>query len=44
MNIINKLFCKHDYIFKEQKLIDCGMRKMIIRKCTKCGKEVITFI
>ena len=33
-----RLFCKHDYEFYMQMLIDAGMRKLVLHKCTKCGK------
>ena len=36
---IKRLFCNHEYKYKEQTLINAGMQKMIIYKCKKCGKE-----
>ena len=33
-----RLFCKHEYQYKEQMLINTGMQKMIVYKCEKCGK------
>ena len=36
---IKRLFCKHEYKYKQQTLINTGMQKMIVYKCKKCGKE-----
>lgn len=49
MNILKKLFCKHDYVFVRNTFVDeilmdeeCYAIKRIfyeLYKCTKCGKE-----
>ena len=39
MRWIKRLFCKHEYKYKEQMLISVGMQKLIVYKCAKCGKE-----
>ena len=42
--LLNGLFCKHDYQFLDQHLIDSGMRKMIRHKCIKCGKIMFSVL
>ena len=44
MNFFKRLFCKHEYKYKEQMFINAGMRKMIVYKCEKCGKEKCKFV
>lgn len=39
-----QLICKHEYKFKEQMMLHGGMRKMVIHKCEKCGKEKTYFV
>ena len=39
-----KLFCKHDIKFSYQQMVNGGNAKMIVHKCTKCGKEFVQFI
>ena len=42
--ILKRLFCKHEYKYKSQMLINSGMRKMVTYECEKCGKEKIYFV
>jgi len=44
MKIFKRLFCKHAYEFVDSYLINTGMQKMIIYKCSKCGKQKIKFV
>ena len=39
MKLFKRLFCKHEYEFKESMMLHAGMRKMVVHKCEKCGKE-----
>ena len=43
-DIFKRLFCKHEFEFDSQTLINTGMRKMIIHKCKKCGKLKFYFV
>ena len=38
MRSIKPLFCKHEYEFVNQQMIDGGMRNMCTYICKKCGK------
>ena len=38
MQSIKRLFCKHEYEFVNQQMIDGGVRKMRTYICKKCGK------
>ena len=42
--IKKRLLCKHEYKFKESMMLHAGMRKMVIHKCIKCGKEKTYFV
>ena len=37
-HFFKRLFCKHEYEFRIQMLIDAGMRKLVSCKCKRCGK------
>lgn len=34
-----RLTCKHEYKHEKSLMLHGGMRKMVIHKCVKCGKE-----
>lgn len=42
--LLKRLFCKHEYKFKESKMLHAGMQKMVTHKCEKCGKEKVYYI
>lgn len=44
MGFIKKLFCKHEYEFLTQRIIDGGMKKLCIHRCKKCGKVKVYFV
>jgi uncharacterized OB-fold protein len=44
MNWFNNLFCKHDYVYESQQMINGGMGKILFYKCSKCGKVNIEII
>jgi len=37
----DRLRCNHDYEYKYQHMINGGMSKVFIYRCTKCGKTKI---
>lgn len=39
-----RLLCKHSYKFKESMMLHAGMRKMVVHKCEKCGKEKTYYV
>lgn len=41
---IKRLFCKHDYQYTHQHMINGGMGKIKYCKCNKCGKIKLEFI
>lgn len=38
---VKRLFCKHQYKYKEQMLINTGMKKMIVYNYGKMRKEKV---
>lgn len=46
MEILKRLFCKHEYIEIEgtRRMRDGGMDKCAEFKCKKCGKKIYTSI
>jgi hypothetical protein len=38
-HFLNRLFCKHDYQYESEHLFCGGMKKAVICRCSKCGKE-----
>ena len=44
MRFVKRLFCKHEYEFVNQQMIDGGMRKMRTHRCKKCGKVKVCFV
>ena len=44
MKIFKRLFCKHEYKFVKSEMIDCGVFKMVIHRCEKCGKEKVYYV
>ena len=44
MRFVKRLFCKHEYEFVNQQMIDGGMRKMCTQRCKKCGKVNVCFV
>ena len=39
MGFLKWLFCKHDYAYQYDHMVDTGMRKLYRLTCKKCGKE-----
>lgn len=42
--MFKRLFCKHDFKYKCQHMRECGMGKVIINQCNKCGKIKVELI
>lgn len=38
-NALKIIFCKHDYAYQYEHMVDTGMRKLYRLTCKKCGKE-----
>lgn len=38
LKLFQKLFCKHQYKFSFSFLVETGMKKVVVHRCTKCGK------
>lgn len=38
VDFLKRLFCRHDYEYEYQHMVDMGMGKLYKQTCKKCGK------
>lgn len=43
-SFMQRLLCKHFYIYRSRQLIETGTRRMIIYQCLYCGKTKLKFV